>query len=85
MVTYIQAGGEAGETAVGVGQTGRILVHRLKEHKQALMSGNRVQLAVAEHESHAINWEGATVMDVQQQFHQRCLLESWHIRFGNCL
>ena len=39
--------------------------------------------AVAEHaaeESHDIDWEGATVMDIQQQYHQRCLLESWHIR-----
>ena len=41
------------------------------------------QSAVAEHaaqESHDIDWEGATVMDVQQQYHRRCLLESWHIR-----
>ena len=68
---------------VYVGQTGRTLAQRLKEHKRALVSGHLAQSAVAEHaaeESHDIDWEGATVMDVQQQYHQRCLLESWHIR-----
>ena len=66
-----------------VGQTGRTLVHQLKEHKWALTSGNLAQSAVAEHaaqQSHAIDWEGATVMDTEQQFHRRCTLESWHIR-----
>ena len=41
------------------------------------------QLVVAEHAAqvtHDIDWEGATVMDVQQQYHQRCLLKLWHIR-----
>ena len=68
---------------VYVGQTGRTLAQRLKEHKRALVSGHLAQSAVAEHaaqESHDIDWEGATVMDIQQQYHQRCLLESWHIR-----
>ena len=68
---------------VYVGQTGRTLAQRLKEHKRALVNGHLAQSAVAEHaaqESHDIDWEGATVMDVQQQYHRRCLLESWHIR-----
>jgi len=68
---------------VYVGQTGRTLVHRLKEHKWALTSGNLAQSAVAEHaaqQSHAIDWEGAMVIDTEQQFHRRCTLESWHIR-----
>ena len=59
------------------------LAQRLKEHKRALVNGHLAQSAVAEHaaqESHDIDWEGATVMDVQQQYHQRCLLESRHIR-----
>ena len=66
-----------------VGQTGRTLAQRLKEHKLALVSGHLAQSAVAEHaaqEPHDIDWEGATVTDVQQQYHQRCLLESWHIQ-----
>ena len=68
---------------VYVGQTGRTLAQRLKEHKRALVSGHLAQSAVAEHaaqELHDIDWEGATVMDIQQQYHQRCLLELWHIR-----
>ena len=68
---------------VYVGQTGRTLAQQLKEHKRALVNGHLAQSAVAEHaaqESHDIDWEGATVMNVQQQYHQRCLLESWHIR-----
>ena len=91
MVTYIPVGGGAGEMAMG-GKNGReaksICIHatlaqRLKEHKRALVNGHLAQSAVAEHaaqESHDIDWEGATVMDVQQQYHRRCLLESWHIR-----
>ena len=57
---------------VYVGQTGRTLVHRRKEHQRSLTSGNLVQSAVVEHaaqQSHDIDWEGATVMDVEQQFH----------------
>ena len=29
---------------------------------------------------HAIDWGSAKVVDSHQQFHQGCLLESWHIR-----
>ena len=46
-------------------------------------SSNLAQSAVAEHaaqQSHAIDWEGATVIDTEQQFHRRCTPESWHIR-----
>ena len=66
-----------------VGQTGGTLAQRLKEHKRAIVSGHLAQSVVAEHaaqESHYIDWEGVTVIDVRQQYHQRCLLESWHIR-----
>ena len=54
-----------------------------KEHKRALTSGNLVQSAVAEHaahESHVIDWNKAKVVDTHPQYHQRCTLESWHIR-----
>ena len=57
--------------------------HRLKEHKRALTSGNLAQSAVAEHaanESHVIDWKGAKVVDTHPRYHQRCALESWHIR-----
>ena len=52
---------------VYIGQTGRTLEHRIKEHKSSLTSGNVSQLAVAEHavdESHTIKWEGADVVTI---------------------
>ena len=70
-------------SGVYVGQTCRTLDHRLKEHKRALTSGNLAQSAVAEHaanESHIIDWKGAKVVDTHPRYHQRCALESWHIR-----
>ena len=68
---------------VYIGQTGRTLEHRMKKHRRALTSGNLAQSALAEHAAdrgHAIDWRSAEVVDSHQQFHQRCLLESWHIR-----
>ena len=41
------------------------------------------QSAVAEHAAHQvhdIDWEGGTMMDVEQQFYRMCILESGHIR-----
>ena len=34
----------------------------------------------AANESHVIDWKGAKVVDTHPQYHQRCVLESWHIR-----
>ena len=64
-----------------VGQTGRTLANRVKERKLALTSHSLAQSALAEHaaqQSYDNDREGATVMDVKQQFHWRCILESWH-------
>ena len=68
---------------VYIGQTGRTLDHRLKEHRRALISGNVQQSAVAEHatnEMHDIDWEKAEVVDCHPHYRQRCVLEAWHIR-----
>ena len=68
---------------VYIGQTGRTLDHRLKEHRRALISGNVQQSAVAEHatnEMHDIDWEKAEVVDCHPHYRQRCALEVWHIR-----
>ena len=68
--------------ATYVGQTGRTLEHRIKEHKYALTSGNIDKSAVAEHMAitgHTIKWEEARVIDVESELHQQCILESWHI------
>ena len=67
---------------VYIGQTGRTLELRLKEHKRALTSGNVSQSAVVEHamdESHTIKWEEAEVVDHHPHYWQRCALEAWHI------
>ena len=66
---------------VYIGQTGRTLVHLLKEHRMALASGNTAQSAVVEHaveQMHVINWNEAEV--VACYYRQRCALEAWHIR-----
>ena len=68
---------------VYIGQTGRTLEHRLKEHKRALTSGNTAQSAVAEHavdHVHEIDWKEAEVVDSHPYYRQRCALEAWHIR-----
>ena len=68
---------------VYIGQTGRTLDHRLKEHRRALISGNVQQSAVAEHvlnEMQNIDWEKAEVVDYHPHYRQRCSLEAWHIR-----
>ena len=72
---------------VYVGQTGRTLSHRLKEHRTALTSGSLTQFAMAEHvaaHNHATDWGSVKVGDTHHQFQQRCLL-SRHIRFQKAI
>ena len=48
-----------------------------------LVSGEINLSAVAQHavdEGHDIDWMEATVVDGHPHFHQRCALETWHIR-----
>ena len=73
---------------VYVGQTGRTLSHRLKEHRTALTSGSLTQFAMAEHvaaHNHATDWGSVKVGDTHHQFQQRCLLKSRHIRFQKAI
>ena len=66
-----------------VGQTGRTLDQRRKEHWRALVNCDTNLSALAEHaleRDHAIAWGEATVLDCNKHVHQRCALESWHIR-----
>ena len=49
-----------------VGETGRTLQTRIKEHKRALTNGDPCMSALAEHainHQHDIAWEDATVVD----------------------
>ena len=69
--------------SIYVGQTGRTLEHRVKEHKRALCLLDDNISAVAEHSiknEHKINWENAKVVAKKNLTHQRCFLESWFIR-----
>ena len=67
-----------------VGQTGRTLQHRVKEHQRALTSYTPYTTsAVAEHSmktGHNIEWESAKVLEVSDQYFQRTYLEAWNIR-----
>ena len=70
---------------VYIGQMGRTMEHRLKEHKRALTSGNTAQSAVAEHavdQMHEINQKEEAVVDSHPYYRQRCVLEAWHIRMN---
>ena len=61
-----------------IGQTGRTLKHRVKEHRRALISHNANFSAVAEHalrENHDITWDEARVFDGNDKWIQRCHLE----------
>ena len=66
-----------------IGQTGRTLKHRVKEHRRALISHNANFSAVAEHamrDNHDITWDEASVIDGNDKWIQRCHLEGWYIR-----
>ena len=71
---------------VYIGQMGRTMEHRLKKHKRALTSGNTAQSGVAEYgvdQMLEVNWKKAEVVDSHPNYHQRCVLEAWHIRTMN--
>ena len=66
-----------------IGQTGRILKHRAKEYKRALISHNANFSAVAEHamrENLDITWDEARIIDGNDKWIQICHLEGWYIR-----
>ena len=66
-----------------IGQTGRTLKHRVKEHKRALILHNANFSAVAEHamrENHDFTWDEARVIDGNDKWIQICHLEGWYIR-----
>ena len=65
-----------------VGQTGRNLSLRIKEHKKAVETFNTDTSALAEHvlsEDHHINWEETTVIGRHPFTNTRCIVESWFI------
>ena len=66
-----------------IGQTGRSLDHRLREHRQALKNGDLRSSALAEHvfsSNHQVDLSKAMVTDTHNHTQTRCMLESWHIQ-----
>ena len=66
-----------------IGQTGRSLKHRLKEHQHALRNGDVSASALAEHAlmaGHGIDLSKAEVLDSNPYTATQCMLESWHIQ-----
>ena len=66
-----------------VGQSGRSLQHRMKEHKRAVSHGDTNASALAEHalgNGHEIDWENASILDHSDLFYPRLYLESWYIQ-----
>ena len=69
--------------ATYVGQTGRQLHQRLREHRRAVESGDCANSALAEHAwgcHHPVDWDRVRVLDCHPHLHQRLTLESVHIR-----
>ena len=67
--------------AVYVGQTSRQLSTRLKEHKRAVRTADFNASVLGQHawnQHHLIDWDEATVLTSESNFHRRTL-ESWYI------
>ena len=65
-----------------IGQTGRCLSLRLKEHQRAVRTLNTDTSALAEHvlsADHHIDWDNTTILDHHLFTQHRCLMESWYI------
>ena len=65
-----------------IGQTGRTLAQRVKEHQRAVRTFDVNNIALAEHvisTNHRIDWDNTTVIDRHAFTHPQCRMESWHI------
>ena len=65
-----------------IGQTGRNLSQRIKEHQKAVATFNTDTSALAEHvlsKDHHIDWEKTSVIDQHPYTQTRCLVECWYI------
>ena len=66
-----------------IGQTGRSLDHRLREHRRALKNRDLGSSALAEHvfsSNHQVDLSKTMVTDTHNHTQTRCMLESWHIQ-----
>ena len=66
-----------------VGQTGRCLGKRMKDHRKAVESGDCANSALAEHtwsHHHPVDWDKVRLLEQQPRLYHRLTLESIHIR-----
>ncbi len=69
-------------TKAYIGQSGRTLAMRLKEHQRAVQNGDVNASAIAEHiwhDQHRIDWSAAEIVDSERYLCPKLMLESWHI------
>ena len=74
-------------TGAYVGQTGRSLGLRLKEHKRALKNFDVTSSGLSEHaleSGHRVAWTKAAVVNSHPKKSNRMFLESWHIGMESC-
>lgn len=64
-----------------VGQTGRQLRTRIKEHQQG--NQNNANTVIGDHRTvngHEFNWDGVRILDVERSWHKRLISEMIHIK-----
>ena len=72
--------------AAYIGQTGRHLYERIKEHRSAVEKGYTRQSGIAEHayeKHHDIDWDGVQILDQESDHAKRLVCEALHIRISN--
>ena len=65
-----------------IGQTGRSLVTRLKEHKNFVKNKQTEKSALSQHSvenHHLINWGGVKIIHMESDYRKRLFMESWYI------
>ena len=62
------------------GQTGRALNTRIKEHKKAIsvFDSNSKLACHANVENHNMDFNNATIVDIETNYHKRMFLEAWY-------
>ncbi len=70
------------QSASYVGETGRTLECRIKEHKRSVANQDKSNKIAVHHmlTQHQMNWEGATSLEFVPGFNERMFLESWYTK-----
>ena len=68
-----------------VGETGRTLEYRIKEHKRSIANEDTRNNIAVHHMStkHQMNWEEADCWDFASNYHERMFLENWYTKSDN--